>query len=869
MPDERFAEIERLYHEALERSAAERGRWLASACGDDEALRDEVGALLRYDTAGTRFLDRSALTIEAAALVRERRGGLVGRQLDGYEVLAFLGAGGMGDVYRARDVRLRREVALKVYEHASAGLLGRFEAEARTASALTHPNIVTIYGVGEAGDTAYIAMELVEGRTLRELLAEAPLPVPLVLDIAEQLADAIASAHARGIVHRDLKPENVMMTPEGRVKVLDFGIAALQHEIWAAGDQVGSEGAAPSLVGTLGYMAPEQERGAPALPASDQFSFGVICHEMLAGRRPFSGTIPGAAFDAAMAAGSGRTADDAPPTRAVDDDAVPLAGVLSRCLARDPAARYADTADLLADIRRAKARLARADTGFERGAAPLGVSRRQVLALGAMAVAGALGGAAAWRAWPRATVRHSLAVLPFGNPAQDQGSEYLCDGITESLIRQLGALPTVKVMARATAFAFKGSPLAPAAIGKQLGVGATLNGTVTRRAGRVLISAELIESSSGVRLWGNDFDRPAGDVLAVQHEIAAAILDEGLHLALGDEDRRRLTRMPVHDAAAYEQFLLAVHHLRLETEEDYLAAQDLLARAVGRAPRFALAWVTLASSYSVMTVDGYAPPADAWPQSDLNVARALAIDPDLADAHAEAAVSAFFYRWDRREAERRWKTALGLRSEVQSELLTAYALQKWASGEPQAALELARAAREVDPLNAGASVREADLLATLGRADEAAGIYERVIRDAPDDPRAYFGLAEARRRQGRFDEAIVARRRAHEAAGDDRFESLFARARGAAGYHDIVRASAREDLERMEARQEAGGYVSPLDFARASALLGDASRAFDYLAAAFDERSAGMVLLDVDPAWDDVRGDPRFAEVVKKVGIRV
>jgi serine/threonine-protein kinase len=164
-------------------------------------------------------------------------------------------------------------------------------------------------------------------------------------------------------------------------------------------------------------------------------------------------------------------------------------------------------------------------------------------------------------------------------------------------------------------------------------------------------------------------------------------------------------------------------------------------------------------------------------------------------------------------------------------------------------------------------VREADLLATLGRADEAAGIYERVIRDAPDDPRAYFGLAEARRRQGRFDEAIAARRRAHEAAGDDRLESLFARARGAVGYQDIVRVSAREDLERMEARQEAGGYVSPLDFARASALLGEASRAFGYLAAAFDERSAGMVLLDVDPAWDNLRGDPRFAEVVRKVGI--
>jgi tetratricopeptide (TPR) repeat protein len=369
-------------------------------------------------------------------------------------------------------------------------------------------------------------------------------------------------------------------------------------------------------------------------------------------------------------------------------------------------------------------------------------------------------------------------------------------------------------------------------------------------------------------MWGDDFDRPAGDVLAVQREIAQEILSEGIHLALSDEERRRLFRGPTDDPEAYELFLEAVHHLRMSTEDDYLAARALLARAVERAPRFALALVTLASTYSVMTIDGYEPPAAAWPESERHVARALAIDPGLADAHAEAAVAALFYRWEWTEAERHWANALRLRSEVQSELLTAYALQKWASGQPQAALELARAARQVDPLSPQASIREADLLGALGRLPEAAGAYERVIREQPEDPRAHFGLAEVRRKQGRFDEAIAVRCHAHAlAGGDGSLDPLFARACGAAGYDEIVRAAARQELERQEVREETGGYVSPLDRARALAQLGDAAGAFSSLAAALAERSPGLVLLKVDPAWDKVRGDPRFGAAVARVGI--
>ena len=852
MADERFRLVEQLYHDALDLPAAERPHWLASACGADDALRREVEALLHYDTADGDFLERSALSTAVAALARDHRDRQVGRRLGSYEVLAFLGAGGMGDVYRARDVRLRREVALKVFEHAaSLEPINRIEAEARAASALNHPNIVTVYGVGEDGDTAYIAMELVHGRSLRDLLSEAPLPEPQALDIAVQLAEAVSAAHACGIVHRDLKPENVMVSPEGRVKVLDFGIATQPHEYRpgdeAAAERVETRGA---LVGTVGYMSPEQARERGAVPASDQFALAIICHEMLTGKRLFARATAQETLDAIAS-------DDEVPSLELGSRLAPLEAVLARCLAKDPARRYGDSAQLARALRGVKRDLEHVDV-LE------GPTRRRLMSLGAFAALGALTAGAAWQLWPRPTPRRSLAVLPFGNPAGDENTEYLCDGITETLIRQLAEQPSVRVMARATSFAFKGRREDPRTVGRRLGVDATLSGEVTRRAGRVLVSAELVETATGVRLWGADFDRPAGDVLDVQHEIAGAILGAG-HLGPAGQQRRS-TLGPTDDPAAFELFLQAVHHLRLATEEDYLAARDLLVRAVDRDPRFALALVTLASTYSVMTMDGYAAPADAWRQADLYVARALEVDADLADAHAEAASAAFFYRWDWREAERRWTAALRLRNEVQSELLTAYSLQKWALGQTRAALELAQAARTVDPLSAQASLREADLLSALGRLEEAAGAYERVIGDEPGDPRAYFGLAELRRKQGRIGEAIDVRRRAHATLGDDSLDPLFARARGAAGYGEIVRASARRELEQLARREASGGYVSPLDFARAFAQLGDADRAFGYLSAALEERAAGVVLLRVDPAWDAVRDDARFTAAVARVG---
>jgi serine/threonine-protein kinase len=847
MDDERWRRVERVFHGAIEQPAQGRASWLSAECGDDDGLRREVEALLRFDSDDTTLLEKSAVA-------HDRRAGIVGRRVGGYEVLAFLGAGGMAEVYRARDVRLGREVALKIFEHAASGVpVARFETEARAASALNHPNIITIYGIGEADDLTYIAMELVAGQTLRDRISGGPLPAAEAIDLAVQLADAIATAHARGIVHRDLKPDNVMVSSEGRVKVLDFGIATLQHELRASIGPAAGLAESSSMAGTARYMSPEQVRGHAAGPASDQFSFGLICHEMLTGRQLFARPTRQETLDAI-------TSGDPVPASALGQMPPAVADVVMRCLAPEPAQRFGDSGELLSALRRIRDDVA----GGHRAVRP---TRRQLLWVGTAAVVGTVASITAWRAWPHGPTHRRLAVLPFGNPTGEAATVYLCDGITETLIRQLARFPAVTVTARATAFTFQGSSEDPRAIGRRLGVDATLTGSVVRRAGRLRISAELVESASGSRLWGADYERPASDVLAVQNEIAYAILREGIHADLTEAERRQIAALPTADPDAYESFLVAVHHLRLGSEADYLAAREHLVRAVARDPQFGLALVTLASTYSAMAVDGYAAPADSWPRSEGYVARALAVDPDLPDAHAEAAASAFFYRWDWREAERQWARALGLRNEVQSELMTAYSLEKWALGQPQAALELARAAREVDPLSAQASVKEADLLAAVGRLDAAVAAYERIVRDLPEDPRAYFGLAEARRKQGRFEEALGARRLAHAVSGDDSFEALFDRARGAAGYREIAHAAARRELEALAMREAAGGYVSPLDRARAHAQLGDASEAFRYLSAAIEERASGVVLLGVDPAWEDLRGDARFAAAVARVGL--
>ncbi len=472
----------------------------------------------------------------------------------------------------------------------------------------------------------------------------------------------------------------------------------------------------------------------------------------------------------------------------------------------------------------------------------------------------------AWGLWPAPPVR-SLAVLPFENALADPDTDYLSEGITESLIRQVSSLPAVRVAPLSAVLNFKGERVDPNDAGRQLGTETVLAGDFRMEDGRLHITSELLEIESGEQLWSNTYDRDTTELLDVQEEIAQAIFDDGLRMELTDAERRELADNPTRDGEAYDLYLQARYLQRRATENDYLEAIELLERAIVRDAEFAGAYLMLSGIHSALAIDGYMRPTDAWAQANRFARRALELEPDLSDAAAIRHGLAFFFDWDLDGAERERTAAMELPvGEFDPDLLRTYSLELLARGEPEEALDLARRSRELDPLSIGLAMLEADYLVHAGELDAAVAVYQRTIEVEPDNPDAYFGLAESFRRQGRFDDANEARRQAHAAAGDDVLAELFAAAEGEEGYRLAHEAYVRLQLEWLEARAP-WGYVSPLDFARVHAELGDADQAFEYLEEAFAHRSPALVLLTVDQAFDRVREDPRFEEAVRRVGL--
>jgi serine/threonine-protein kinase len=789
-----------------------------------------------------------------------------------YRIISRLGAGGMGEVYRARDEQLDRDVAVKVLPASSFDdptARARLVREARAAAALNHPNICTVYEVGEADGQAYIAMELVEGRTLSAILHAGALPADHVVHYGRQLADALTHAHERGIIHRDLKSNNVIVTPDRRVKVLDFGLAkrAVDSDMTAAVTEIhASLTQAGTAVGTLPYMSPEQLRGEPVRVSSDIWALGVVLYEMATGVRPFTGNTP---FELSAAILS-----DEPvgvPAQVTPELRTAIAG----CLIKDHRQRSATAADVRAALEGVQTAVtalppwaAESPTVADSsGVMTLTFSRRRALWLGASALVAAGAGVTWWQLRPAVTTSRTLAVLPLTNTADDEDLEYLCDGISESLIQQISKMRSLRVRPLSTVLRFKGASVDPQAAGRQLGVDTVLAASLERQDTRLRIAARLVDVGSGRQLWTNSYDRDEADLLDVQDEIASAIMDAGLRLRLTSNEREELVRHPTTDGDAYDLYLQARFYQRFATEEDYLYSRELLGRVLVRDPKFALAYASLAGNYAMMVTDGLERPTDAWPQVNKYMRQALALEPDLPEALVMEHGVAFLFDWDWAGAERARQRFLAQPvGDVDPQFLRALAIEHWALGKPQEALRLARRARELDPRSANLAILEADYLLRSDEFDAAIALYEYAIGAEPQNANAYFGLSEAKSRQGKFDEAIEARKKAHDVSGDDRLASVFAEAKGEGGYRRIDQAWVRLQLDTLTERERTK-YVSPLDFARAYAQLGDKEQSFKYLDAAFVDRSPGLVFLKVDRAWDPVRSDPRFAAAIRQVGL--
>ncbi|HEY3125013.1 MAG TPA: protein kinase [Thermoanaerobaculia bacterium] len=792
-----------------------------------------------------------------------------GDRLGPYEILGPLGAGGMGEVCKARDSRLDREVAIKVLpEHLAhdPAALSRFEREAKAVAAISHPNILAIHDFGREGGVTFAVMELLEGETLRSRLSESELAWREAVEIGTAVADGLAAAHSRGIVHRDLKPENVFLTSDGRVKILDFGLARREKLLspveHTEAPTMTQETVPGTVMGTVGYMAPEQVIGQPGDARSDIFSFGCVLYEMAAGQRAFSGRTGVETLSAIL--------KENPPDLAQSGREIPgdLSRVIMHCLKKEPEQRCQSARDLCFDLRAILAGAAVSAPTVPRETRRPRVPWRAFAAGVAVVL---LLGAALWIRRSRhssgaaAGAIQSLAVLPFENASKDADAEYLSDGLTESLIDQMSRVSSLKVMARATVFRFKGTA-DPQDAGRKLGVGAVLTGSLSRRTNRLLISAELVEIPTGARLWGEKYDRPLADLLRVQDSMAMEV-SHGLRLRLSEQERRALSRHGTDNPEAYELFLKARDFFVKGTEEGLLEGRRLYLQAAEKDPKFADAHLGAAAAYAGLASDGFSPPAEVWPPFDKELRKALDLDPGSVRASLLLAVRRWHSGdWDWKSTEQEFQQLASDSRLLAGEQFGPIAVYFWSRGRTEEAVALMEKALRVDPGNFVAQSMKADFLAQAGRLDEAIGVYKTAIESEPSDPRALFGLADALKRRHDMAGAVAALRKAYELSGEETGAKALAAARTEKDYEKAEAAVARARLGELEALARER-YVSPLDFARLYAQVGEREKAFASLEAAFAERSPGLVYLKVDRAWDRIRDDARFAALVRRVGI--
>ena len=858
-PAPRWERIEQVYHEVLERPRDERGAFLDGACAGDAGLRAEIESLLRFDTSAPGFLAQSALEEVVGQVVDDKAGSMVDRQIHGYQVRELLGAGGMGEVYRATDLRLGRDVALKILrrsERADPGYLRRFEDEARSASVLNHPNIVTIYGVGEDDDVAYIAMECVFGRTLGEVIAAAPLDIAGALELAVQLSDALAAAHEKGIVHRDLKPDNVMVTHEGRLKVLDFGIAKREGGADAAGTQsgqspqAGSTTEAGQILGTVGYMSPEQADGKRASAASDQFSFGAILYELLSGKRAFALPTRARTLEAIKR-------DEPDPLVIAGAARRPLRRVLEQCLAKDPAGRYASTRDLASELRVIRDRVAGRS-----------LTRRQVIWLGsAAAVAVATAGVLGWQGGRRGQRVRVLALLPFENASADPDLEYLSKGLTDTLILRIGMLTSIKVMPATLVSNFKRTGLDARSFAQEIGADSYLTGSVNRSGTGLTIGASLVEVVTGKQLWSSSFTRPDADIQAIQDDIGTEIVNDGIRLQLSEAERSRLVKRETDNTEAYELYLKAGALYEKQTPEIWGPVRELLSRAIALDPKFARAYVVLAGTYATAAIEGHEPPKECWPKSQAYNRDGLSRDLSLPDAYAQNALYEFFYNWKWDRADEAWQMAMrSPGASMYPYLLVGRALQQFALGRTADAVRTMGDVLRLDRWSPLFILKEATYFRADGQLDRAADGYETALRAQADLDAALIGLADVRAAQQRYKEAIDIYRRLYALADPD-LDNVLASARGADGWLRIEREIARLKLITYDIRERQGDYVAPIDRARAAAMMGDAKLAFRHLDDALEALDPGVVMLRADRAWTSLRDHPTFQAAVKRVGL--
>lgn len=802
-----------------------------------------------------------------------------GTKLGRYEIRSQLGKGGMGEVYLALDTELDRMVALKILPAEVATnqeRLRRFVQEAKAAAALKHPNIAHIYEIGEAQDRHFISMEYVEGLALSARINRRPLAVSETVHLGVQIADALDEAHSKGITHRDIKPSNIMITPRGQSKLLDFGLAKVRQSI----EEENSSDATTQLktaegivIGTVMYMSPEQALGQVVDHRSDIFSLGAVLYEMSTGRLPFTGSTTTEIID--------RIAHSQPEAISRFNYEVPgeLERIIRKCLEKDKDRRYQSARELLVDLQNLQRDSAVGGVVPQKETAKK-TSLRQSIAqhwmLAGVALLGILLASLGiyfltHRSQPAETGPiDSIAVLPLLNASGDANVEYLSDGITESIINSLSQLPNLRVVPRVAVFRYKGREVDPQKIGREMGVRAVLVGRVAQFGDGLSIQTDLIDVDKNSQLWGARYDRKLSDILAVQDEIANEISNK-LRLRLSGEEQQQLAKHFTKNSEAYQLYLKGRYYWKKYTRDGVEKSVEYFSQAIEKDPTYALAYSGLADAYVLLGVM-YVAPKEAFPKAKSAAEKALALDDTLAAGHISMGAYKLFYEWDwagvQREAQRAkelnasYAKAIELNTNYDDEHHF-YCQALDAIGKPLESVAEMRRALELDPFSISMNAEIGWSLYIARDYDQAIAQCRKAIEMDPNFVLSYICTAQSYEQKKMYDEAIADVKTAMTLAGDDpaiTMELAFA-------YALSGRKKEAQELLNALKERSARQYLDPSLIALVHGALADKDKAFEWLEKAYDARSPWMTWLKVEPKFDSLRSDARFADLMRRVGL--
>jgi len=839
---------------------------------------------------------------------------MIGQTISHYRILEKLGEGGMGEVYLAEDTKLHRRVALKLlpaYLTRNAEARARFEREAQAEAALSHPNIVIIHDTGDLDGQVYIVMEYVEGKSLRELMDQRELSLEQVIEIALQICEGLKKAHQAGIVHRDIKPENIMIDRDGRVKILDFGLAMLKGTSRLTREI--------AVMGTIYYISPEQGLGEPIDHRTDIWSLGVMLYEMVADRLPFSG--------------------DAIPYQILNEEPPPLSSaryevpeelelILKKAMQKDRNRRYQQIDEMWLDLRpllgnpksgppgstsesgpsgelRAEERGPEAfpstgsrpvvrpseeqaqspslqkTPGQDRGvdlpalkprSSPFNFLRLVQNKLRSSIFAGLLlltvGGLYLFGDFrfsqpkdPVVLNKHHIAVLPFANISRDAGDEYFADGMTEELISSLSKIGGFKVIARTSVMKYKGADKNVAEIGQELKVGTILEGSVRKADDKLRITVQLIDVGSQAHLWSQEYDRELKDVFSIQTDIAQQVV-EALKMQLMVGEKQQIQKKGTENLEAYTWYLRGRYYWNRRTVEGLKKAIEYFEYAIEKDPNYASAYSGLADSYTLLAVYGHLPPKEAYPKAKQAAGKALEIDDTLAEAHTSLAFARHRFDWDWAGAEREFKRALSLNPGY-STAHHWYSLYLMQMGRTEEGLTEIKRAQELDPFSLPINTDIGIHFYYARQYDRAIQQFQKTLKIDPDFARAYLDLGLAYEQKGMYGEAIEALQKGITLSkGSMILVATVARTYALSGR----KSDAQRVLNELKAKSNQE-YVPAFYFAPIYAGLGEQDQALEWLQKAYEERSGWLVFLKINPVFDGLHGDPRFLALLQKVGL--